>query len=134
MSEQWSVTNYKVRQLILTQDFQAVYWHGGRESGPVTLSATVVDGVALCDAITEECERVGQYGRRVLETHVDPNHVAAMRIYLDTGWAVADEASNYLGMIRPGEDPYVLAEHCLDREVLARLVFPPGYQKPDPEE
>jgi hypothetical protein len=109
---------YEVRQIVLTDDYQAVYADCEQADGSVTLYARPVQALGVADEITRRFEDMRAVGR----PEVHPGQVVGL--VLAEGWfEVVNEYANFAGLCRKGGDINA-ATGCLRGELLSRLKRP----------
>jgi hypothetical protein len=109
---------YEVRQIVLTDDYMAVYAECEHADGTVTLHARPVQALGVADEITRRFEDLREVGR----PEVHPGQVVGLE--LAEGWfEVVNEYANFAGLCRKGGDIYK-ATGCLRGELLSRLRRP----------
>lgn len=92
---EYEVTYYELKQICLTQEFQGVWFSDEKQE----LFADVLDAIGLA----EESTRVFSRDGNVVENYPPTMEVVGL-VVLDGLWDIVNEAANYAGMCRVGED------------------------------
>lgn len=102
--EKWIVRSFDIRQLVLTEKYDAVFCSSEGE-----LYAYQLDGMAVAQVVTTEYSCSGRdksgYPLNRQSRVIATEHQIVGVSLGESGWNVCEESINFSGYVRHGEDP-----------------------------
>lgn len=108
----WTSMDYDIRQIVLTDAYQAVWASpvkDGDHEGPHHLHTEPIDGIAIAKVTAIRRRRSKSAGPDAITETLDTDtwhQIVAIELLGGT-WEIAEEMSNFVGLIRTGESPSV---------------------------
>lgn len=117
----WEVTSHTLRQIVLTDDYLAVFTQD-EPDGSLSLHAEPVQALAVARAVTTTYEH--REGERRPDELWKEHATEVVGLELTKGyWQVVNEMCNFAGLCRKGEDIYRVTG-CVRAGDLSRIKRP----------
>jgi hypothetical protein len=107
----WSVNDYEIMQIVLTDKYQAVFAQADNENdpnGPHHLEAMDIEGLAVARVIVTDYRRLktaSEYAAGEIERKSSHRDIVGISLYASGDWQVCNQASNFGGLIKRGDSP-----------------------------